>query len=389
MNNTKKKIKILQILPSLNIGGVERGVVEFARYCKNLPEQKVEIIVVSSGGSMVNYLLQNKIKHITLPVNSKNPITIFTNIYRIKKIVKKFGVDIIHARSRAPAWSSYFAAKKTGCKFITTFHGSYSNKLIFQNSKLKLWYNSIMTKGDKVIAVSNFIAEHIKKYFPKFNQKNLILVHRGVDIDKFNIKNLDNEEASKLINKFKIPSDKTIITLPGRISRWKGHDFFLQALTKVKNKDYFCLIVGDGDEKFTVEIEDFITKNNLGDHVRLLGKIEQMNVIYFLSDVAVSASVKPEAFGRIAIEAGSMQRPIIATNIGGSLETVIDGKTGLLVKNGDVDDFALKIDDLLSRSQEEITQMGNKARRRIARNFSSKLMFNKTIAIYEEISPFS
>jgi glycosyltransferase involved in cell wall biosynthesis len=380
-----KKINVLQIIPSLNIGGVERGVVEIARYCRDLDDKSIEVTVVSSGGSMVNYLLQNKIRHITLPVHSKKPWTIFGNICRIKKLIKELDIDIVHARSRAPAWSSYFACKKTNCKFVTTFHGSYSNKLICNNSKLKFWYNSIMTKGDKVIAVSNFIANHIKEYFPKFDKQNLRVIHRGVDIDKFNIKNISDKEVSRLINKFKIPADKRIIILPGRISRWKGHEFFLKALAKIKNKDYFCLIVGSGDKKFTAELENFITENNLEDHVCLAGKIEQMNVAYFLSDIVISASIRPEAFGRIAIEAGAMQRPIIATNIGGSLETIADGKTGILVENGNIDDFASKIDDLLLRSQEELTEMGKKARRKITRGFSNNLMFEKVISVYREV----
>jgi len=381
----QKKIKVLQILPDLNLGGVERGVVEFARYCRDFTDKKVEIIVISSGGSMVNYLLQNKIKHVTLPVRSKNLFTIICNIYKIANIIKKYKVNIVHARSRAPAWSAYFACKKMKCKFVTTFHGVYSNKLIFNNSFFKLCYNSIMTKGDRVIAVSNFISDHIIKYFPKINKDNLHIIHRGVDVDNFNIKNLADDDIVKVINKLKIPADKKIITFPGRISSWKGHEFFLQALTKVKDKNYFCIIVGDGDKNYISAIKNIIKKNDLSDNVYLVGKIEQMNVVYFLSDIVISASTRPEAFGRIAIEAGAMQRPIIATNIGGSLETVIDGETGLLVKNGDIDDFAMKIDDLLSQDQEKINKMGEKSRSRIARNFSNKLMFEKTITIYRQV----
>jgi glycosyltransferase involved in cell wall biosynthesis len=383
-----KKAVIMQILPSLNNGGVERGVVDIA---KSVLEAGFESIVVSSGGPMVKQFAGLKVKHITLPVHSKNPFTIFQNIKKLAKIIKEYEVNLVHIRSRAPAWVAYFACRKTNCQMASTIHGPYSNHLFSQKiSKLKLKYNSVMLRPKFIIAVSNFIKNYIFENYSEItdlSKKETEVIHRGADLNYFSNQKVSSNRTVQLINQWNLPDDKQIIMLPARITAWKGHEFLVEALTKVKSQNFFCIMVGnvDGHNAFAKKLEQKIKDNSLEGKIKLVGQAKDMPAAYLVSDLVISSSIKPEAFGRVAIEAGAMGRIIIATNIGGSLETIIDGKTGFLVEAGNSDDLAAKIDEVLAMDKSKKEQICQNAVKHIAENFSNRKMLDATIKFYHKI----
>lgn len=381
------KFVVAQIIPSLHSGGVERGAIDIA---KTLKKNNMTPLVVSSGGRLVSQLRKYGIQHIDLPVHSKNPITIFLNIGRIKKLIKNYNINILHVRSRSPMISAYFACKKCNIPLVSTFHGTYSFKLISSNSKIKSFYNSFMVKANHVIAVSNFIKKYILDNFDKESNKELenkiSVIQRGVDLDYFNINKISKYHITEIVNKWNLPENKNIITLPGRITSWKGHEFLLNALKKVKS-DYYCIFVGSdhGHEQFYKKLEKQIIESGLEGKVRFVGVCENMPAVYAISSLIVCPSIKPEAFGRIAIEAQANSRLVIATNIGGYLETIIDKKTGFLVNPYDADEFAKLIDHCLNLNNEEYEKIISEARKNVEENFSNEKMFNATLDVYKKL----
>lgn len=378
---------VMQILPALESGGVERGTVDVA---KALKEDGFEPIVVSRGGVLVHQLLEARITHVTLPVDSKNPFTIFLNIGRIIALIKAKKVDVIHVRSRAPMWSAYFACKKTGVKLVSTVHGTYSLKFSrWDNFKPKRWYNAVMLRADKIIVASRFIKNYlIENYEGKVDpfMDKVSIISRGVDLKAFDVKKVTKNRIVDLVTKWNLPEDKNIIMLPARFTGWKGHEFLIEALAKVKG-DFCCIFVGSdhGHEQFRRSIEAKVVQANLSGKVKVVGICKDMAAAYAISHVVVSASVRPEAFGRVAIEAQAMERIIIATNIGGSLETIIDGKTGYLVDVTNSDHMAQMIDKALNMSEYGVRQMGLLARRNIEENFSNQTMCEQTLNIYKSL----
>lgn len=344
---------ILQILPRLESGGVERGAVEIDNA---ITENGWESIVLSAGGRMESQL---KGRHLRLPVDSKNPFKILFHVFIIRIIIKVNNVDIVHARSRAPAWSAWLAAKWCGVPFLTTFHGTYGTK-----GRLKRWYNAVMLKGKKIIAVSHFIKAHILEHYTAYvkNADDIIVIHRGVDLEKFAP---DTKPVA-----LGLKDGRKIVMLPGRVSRWKGHDTFIEAMRGI---DAYGVIVGDVESPdYMRELEQKMTDNI----ITLPGTSDIANVMAN-ADVIVSASTKPEAFGRIAIEAQSLGKPVVATNIGGSLETVIEGKTGYLVPPKD----AAAMHDAIKKALES-TQGWKSACIANASTFTRQNMCEKTIAVY-------
>lgn len=375
---TGKKPVILQILPELKSGGVERGTIEIAKAGTQLG---YEMLVASNGGHLVGQLENAHITHITLPLASKNPFVILGNIARIRKIIKKQHVNIVHARSRAPAWSAYFAARKSRCHFITTFHGTYS-----YGSKLKKLYNSVMTKGEIVIAISEFIKKHIIDDYG-INPKKIKLVPRGVDLDQFTRDKVHKMRIINMAAHFRIELDVPIILLPARFARWKGHEFLIDALALIKDEKFVCIFAGyeKKHEAYHQELENKVKELNLFHKIRMIGEVKDMPALYNLSDIVVSSSLKPEAFGRIAIEAQAMERLVVATNHGGSLETIKDRETGWLVNPGDVEALAKILKDLLHISPKNRKNITSRARKNIETNFSIDNMIYKTFMVYNEI----
>lgn len=374
----------MQILPALHGGGVERGTIDIA---KALKKDGFESIVVSSGGILVYQLKEAGVKHFNLEVNSKNPLTLFLNINRLVKLIRDNEVDIVHVRSRSPMISAYFACKKTGTKLLSTVHGSYSTDFFgLKNFPLKILYNSFMLKADKIIAVSEFIRDYIKENYIDAPLEKIVVIRRGADLNYFNKDRVSKSRIIDISRKWHLPEDRKVILFPARFTSWKGHEFLIEALAKVKN-DFFCAMVGSdhGHRSFKKKIENKIIKSDLSGKIKILGICKDMPAAYVVSHLVISASLRPEAFGRVAIEAQSSERIIIATKVGGSLETVVDGKTGFLVDVGDVDGLAALIDKALEMSKLETDEMGADARKNIEQNFSNEKMCVETIALYRSL----
>ena len=373
-----KNYRVLQVLPHLNSGGLVSGAIEIS----NAIEKSGNFSYVAShGGRREREIVREGGKTLMLPLASKNPITIYRNIYRLSKIIRKYKIDIIHARSRAPAWSAYFAAKRMNIHFVTTFHGTYSI-----NGKLKKKYNSVMTKGDKVIAISHFIKEHILNNY-NINHKKVITIHRGINIDTFNHLKVSDERLIFFSNKFNIPEDNFVILLPGRITRWKGHKTLIEAVAMLGREDITCLLVGDiqGRNKYYNELNSFIDKLGLKNNFRIIENQIDMAAIYKLADVVISASTDPEAFGRVVAEAQAMGRPTVAVNHGGGPEIIINEITGWLFKPGDAIDLSEKIQKAIDLNDLERQTMAFKAIERTSLNFNNDTMCFKTLKLYSEL----
>ena len=373
-----KNYRVLQVLPHLNSGGLVSGAIEISNA---LQKSGNFSFVASVGGRREREITREGGEILLLPLASKNPITIFRNIYRLSKIIKKNKINIIHARSRAPAWSAYFAAKKTGIPFITTFHGTYSI-----NSKLKKKYNSVMIKGDKVIAISNFIKNHILKNY-NINNEKVVTIHRGIDINTFNHLKVSDERLISFCKKFNIPEDNFVILLPGRITRWKGHKNLIEAIARLGREDVICLLVGDiqGRNRYYAELNAFIDKLGLTNSFRIIENQVDMAAIYKLADVVVSASTDPEAFGRVVAEAQAMGRPTVVANHGGGPEIIINDLTGWLFNPGDSSDLSEKIRKALELDDVERKKMASKAIERTTLNFNNETMCLKTLKIYSDL----
>ena len=378
MNLDIKNYSVLQVLPHLNSGGLVSGAIEVS---EALQKSGMRSFVASEGGRREREIIRTGGKVFNFSLGSKNPLIIFLNIYKLSRIIKKYKINIIHARSRAPAWSAYFAAKKMGIPFVATFHGTYS----IQNN-LKKKYNSVMIKADKVIAISSFINKHILSNY-KVDQEKIVTVHRGINIKKFDYLKVSNERLIAFSKKFNIPEDSFVILLPGRITRWKGHILLIEAISKLQRSDIICLFVGDlqGRNKYFAELNKTIDKFKLKNNFRIISNQSDMAVIYKLSDVVVSASLEPEAFGRVVAEAQAMGRPTVAVNHGGGPEIIIDGVTGWLFRPGDANDLAEKINKALNLNIDDRKKMSVKAIERAKLNFNNEMMCAKKLNIYAEL----
>lgn len=370
---------ILQVLPSLVTGGVERGTIDMAA---SMREAGWQNLVVSSGGPMVRELDRLGIKHIKLPVHSKNPLVIRANIARLAAVIREYGVDIIHARSRAPAWIAFYAAQRTGAHFVTTFHGTYNPGPF----GLKERYNAIMTRGERVIAISHFIADHMQARYP-IEPERIRVVHRGIDIDIFDPNKVSQERIIQLATRWRLPDGYPVVMLPGRLTRWKGQEVLIEALAMLGRRNIRCLLVGSdqGRSAYQDELRAMVKKRDLTDVVHIVGDCNDMPAAYMLTDVVVSASTDPEAFGRVIVEAQAMGRPVVATDNGAGRENVLDGQTGLLVPPKDPAALALALDRVLAIGTEERGARAELAIDFVRRNFTRQLMGARTLDIYREV----
>lgn len=377
--NKDKKPVVLQVLPELNQGGVEIGTIEIA---SDLQNRGIKNFVASAGGRLEYNLERLKIKHFTLPLKTKNPFKLWLNYRRLVKIIKENGINIVHARSRAPAWSAYWAARKTGVRFVTTFHGTYG----LGPKGIKKFYNRVMTYGDLVIAVSNHIKRHILQNY-RCDEKKIRMIHRCVNMEKFDLNAMTAERMIKLMEEFHLPEDKPIILLIGRLTRWKGQRLMIDALEKIKDMDYFCVFVGDdqGRDYYTKELKEAIAAKGLEGRFAFIRHVTDVPAMMAVSDVVVSASTDPEAFGRIAAEGEAMGRVVVASNIGGSLENIVDGVTGKLFESGNPQALADALKWALGLSTEEREKIGAAAIEYVKQNFTKQIMCDKTVAVYEEL----
>ncbi|CUW38335.1 Putative Glycosyltransferase(Glycosyl transferase, family 1,201-364) [Magnetospirillum sp. XM-1] len=370
---------VLQVLPALVTGGVERGTVDMA---VALAEAGWTAIVASEGGPMVRELTRAGAIHITLPLASKNPLTIRSNALKLADLIATHQVDIVHARSRAPAWSAWIAAQATGAHYVTTFHGTYNLGWF----GLKQKYNAVMTRGERVIAISDFIAEHARRIYG-LEADRVRVVHRGIDMTRFDPARVSPERIIQLAQKWRLPDGYQVIMLPGRLTRWKGQAVLIEALALLGRHDVRCLLVGSdqGRTGYREELVELIKRRDLTDVVHLADECSDMPAAYMLTDVVVSASTDPEAFGRIAVEGQAMGRPVIATAHGATDETVLPGRTGWLTAPGDAAALAQALDRFLALSAEERDLMAKDAMDFVRSKFSKESMCASTLDVYREV----
>ena len=379
------KIKVLQVIPKLGYGGAETGCYDLAHY---LYENNCKSYILTSGGPLLKYINKKKVTILRLPVQSKNPIVILINSVILFFLILILNIDIVHARSRAPAWSCFIATKLTKRKFITTFHGTYNFK-----SSIKKWYNSVMVRSDLIIAGSNFIFSHIKENYSKYltDDKRFLVIFRGVNVEYFNPKAVKDKDKSLLKKKWEIEEGKKIILLPGRLTIWKGQEMFLDSLNKLKilspEVDFVAVILGSdqGRKIYKKKLVRLVEQHRLSNNVKFIDHLEHMPIAYEISDVIVSSSIEPEAFGRVAVEAQSMEKPIIASNIGGSNETVINDKTGFLFKAGDVESLSTKLSEVLNLSEVTLNGIGSEGRKNVLKKFNVEKMCNTTYSEYKKL----
>lgn len=378
-NQDNKKIVVLQVLPELGQGGVELGTIEIA---SELQKRGIENYVASEGGRMEYNLERIKVKHFTLPLKTKNIFKMYLNSLRLARIIKKYGITIVHARSRAPAWSAYWAAKRCGVHFVTTFHGTYG----LGPWGIKKFYNKIMTYGERVIAISNHIKQHILKNY-KTDESKIRLIHRCVNMENFNVETTSAERMIKYLEDNNIPEDKPIVTLIGRLTNWKGQKLLIEALHLIDNEDFFCVIIGDdqGRKKYSSELRKMIANYNMTDRFLFIRNVKDIPAAMMVSDVVLSTSIEPEAFGRIAIEGQAMGRVVVASNIGGSVETVIDGVTGRLYESTSAKALSEAIEWALHLSTEEREKIGAAGIKNVKEHFTKQIMCDKTIEVYKEL----
>ena len=378
-SSTKRAPVVLQILPSLGGGGVERGTVEMTAA---LTEAGWTALVVSSGGPMMRDIERAGGKHIELPVQSKNFFVMLKNASRLARIIKEYGVDLVHARSRAPAWSALWACQRTGTPFVTTVHGPYGFGLPF-----KRLYNSVMTRGDRVIATSEFIRGYILNNYRKVDPDHIRVIHRGVNIDIFDPAKTTPARVIHLATEWRIPDGVPVVMLPGRLTRWKGHQVLFAALARMKGRAMRCLIVGDdqGRTAYRRELDALVEKLGLQSVVHIVGNCRDMAAAYKLSDVVVSASTAPEAFGRVVAEAQAIGKPVIAPDHGAAPEILLPGVTGWLVPPGDPNALADALTIALDLNTEAREHLARAAIARVHDNFTTKKMCDATIGVYREL----
>jgi len=379
------KLKILQVIPRLGNGGAETGCYDLAHY---LHENNCLSYIVTSGGELTQYINKKKVKLIRLPVQSKNPILILLNTIILTILILILNIDIVHARSRAPAWSCFVATKITRRKFVTTFHGTYNF-----NSSIKKFYNSVMVRSDLIIAGSNFIFSHIKDNYSDYlkPKKKFLVIFRGINTEYFDPKKIKESDKKLLKKKWKIEDDKKIILLPGRLTSWKGQEMFIEAISKLKNitidKEFVAIILGSaqGREVYKKKLLRLVDQFRLVNEVIFIDNLNLMPIAYEISDIIVSSSIEPEAFGRVSIEAQSMEKPIIASNIGGSKETIIDEKTGFLFEAGNPDKLCEKIAEILNLSEVTLNGIGAEARKNVILKFNVEKMCFSTYSEYKKL----
>jgi glycosyltransferase involved in cell wall biosynthesis len=374
---------ILQVLPALETGGVERTTVDIA---KTLGVAGWRALVVSESGRMVHELDRVNAEHIKRPMATKNPIFVHRNAAELAALIFDRGVDLVHARSRAPAWSALLAARRMKVPLVTTFHGTYGLRGPF-----KRLYNSVMTRGDRVIANSEFIADQIRNEYGVGNGEDaarLITIPRGIDTTRFfNPAAVSAERIIQLANQWRLPDGQPVVMLPGRLTRWKGQAVLIEALKHLGRHDIICLLVGDdqGRTSYRQELEALVRRFDLERVVRFVGNCSDMAAAYMLADVVVSASTDPEAFGRIAVEAQAMGRPVIATDHGGARETVQPGKTGWLVPPGDALSLAGVLRQALTLEADDRAEMASAGRENVLQNFTVERMGRRTLNVYRDL----
>ena len=382
----KKKIKVLQVIPKLGYGGAETGCYDLAHF---LPEQDCKSFIVTSGGVLLKFIKKEKVKVFRLPVQSKNPILILFNAIIISLIILIYNINIIHARSRAPAWSCLIATKITSRKFVTTFHGTYN----FSN-RFKKFYNSVMVRSHLIIAGSNFIFSHINENYGNFflnRKRKLLVIFRGINANYFNPQKISLSKIEKFSKKNSIDRDKFIILLPGRLSLWKGQKIFIEALKllseQINNQPFEGIIIGgdQGKSVYKKQLIALVERYRLKKIIKFIDHCDEMPVAYKIANLVCSCSSEPEAFGRVSVEAQSMGIPIVASDIGGSTETIVKDKTGFLFKSGDSNALTNAIIMVMQKDYNSLKSIGFEGRKNILKKFDVDKMCHTTFTEYKKL----
>ena len=379
------KIKVLQVIPKLGYGGAETGCYDLAHY---LAEKDCSSFIATSGGQLLKFIKKEKVKVFRLPVHSKNPLIILLNTLILILLILFKNINIIHARSRAPAWSCFIACLITRRKFITTFHGTYDVK-----SKIKKFYNSIMLRSKLTIAGSNFIFNHINENYKEYlgKTKKLRVIFRGINIEYFDKKNISIFKKEKLKQDWKLLPGKFTILMPGRLTSWKGQEKFIEALNiliqDLNITNFQAIILGpdQGRKVYKKRLIDLVQRYRLNKNVTFVSHCKEMPLAYSLADVIVSASTHPEAFGRVSVEAQAMGKPIIASNIGGSKETILANKSGFLYNHDDPRELAKILNTVMELDPVSLQIMGNEGRKNITKKFDVESMCDSTLREYKKL----
>tara|TARA_B110000971_G_scaffold73981_1_gene75962 strand:- start:75 stop:1229 length:1155 start_codon:yes stop_codon:yes gene_type:complete len=379
------KLKVLQVIPKLGYGGAETGCYDLAHY---LSENNCSSFIVTSGGELTKFIDKKKVKLIRLPVHSKNPLLMLFNSIILVFIILFNNISIVHARSRAPAWSCLLATKITRRKLVTTFHGTYS----FDNF-LKKFYNSVMVRSNLIIAGSNFIFSHIKQNYVEYLsiKKKFLVIFRGINVDFFDPSTTLENEENQLLLKWGLTRERKIILMPGRLTSWKGQEIFIEALNLINQElgyqAFYAIILGSdqGRDIYSKKIKRLAEQYRLTNQVKFVEHCKNMPLAYKISDLIVSASIEPESFGRVAVEAQSMEKPIIASDIGGSNETIEDKKTGFFFKAGNPKSLCEKIIEVLNYDETILKSIGIEGRKNIIRKFNVEKMCFSTYSEYQKL----
>ena len=378
-------INVLQVIPKLGYGGAETGCYDIAHY---LPENNCKSFIVTSGGELTKFIDKKKVKLIRLPVHSKNPLLIFINSIILIGVILFFNISIVHARSRAPAWSCLLATKLTRRKFVTTFHGTYNF-----SGRLKKFYNSVMVRSDLIIAGSNFIFSHIKENYYNYLKfkKKFLVIFRGINVDYFDPSTKLEADERSLLKEWEINKEKKIILVPGRLTSWKGQELLIEAINLVKielgYEAFHVVILGSdqGRNLYKKKLVRLTEQYRLTNQIKFINHCKDMALAYQISDIIISPSIEPEAFGRVAVEAQSMEKLIIASNIGGSNETIINEKTGFLFESGNAKSLSEKIIRAITMDETSIKLIGKEGRKNIIKKFNVEKMCFSTYSEYKRL----
>jgi len=373
---TLKGTTILQVLPRLHTGGVERGTVEIVAA---ITVAGGRALVASEGGRMAAFVERAGGRHVLLPLASKSPFGIWRNAGRLARLVRQEGVGILHARSRAPAWAAWLASRRTGVRFVTTYHGVYN-----EGAPGKRWYNGVMARGDRVIAISQYVADLIAARHG-VEPARLRVIPRGVDPVLFNPERIAPDRMARLLQAWRVPDGVPVVMLPGRLTRWKGQGVLLDAMARLRHPDAVAVLVGDGRPGYARELERRAHALGIGERVRLAGHCEDMPAALMLAAVAVSASTEPEGFGRAVIEAQAMGVPTIVSDHGGAAETVDHLVTGWRVPPGDADALAAAIDHALGMGSEDLAALAERSRASVLARYTTAAMQAATLDVYREL----
>jgi glycosyltransferase involved in cell wall biosynthesis len=371
-------LSVLQVIPALDAGGAERTAVDVARA---VVKAGGKAWIATRGGRLAAEAESAGAEIILGPFDTKSPLTIWQNAKALADVIRYKNATIIHARSRAPAWSAQLAAQRTGIKYVATYHGIYNAR-----SSLKRWYNGIMARGDAVIANSQYTAAHVIAEH-KVDPRKLHVIPRGIDVEGFTPERVAAAHIDAMRKQWNLTPGKPVIVMPGRLTRWKGQLVFVEALARLTDRNVIAVMVGDAQERdaYVDELHANLKRLNLTEIARIPGHCSDMPAAFMAADVIVTPSIEPEAFGRVAVEAQAMGKPVVASRLGAQTETVLDGITGFLFPPGDADALAQGITRALALTTDQRQAMAKKARERVLASYSVDAMCEATLKVYRDL----